>query len=105
MTLPEIVLWRALSNGHMGCKFRRQHPKGRYVLDFYCDALKLAVEVDGDIHGYGDQPRRDARRDAWLKACGIRTLRIPARDVLYNLDGVHVLLQTTIDQRHSLPVG
>ena len=47
MTLPEVIVWYALRERKMGgWKFRRQHPKGRYVLDFYCDELKLAVEVE-----------------------------------------------------------
>jgi very-short-patch-repair endonuclease len=110
MTLPEIVLWRTLRTRDVGgWKFRRQHPKGRYVLDFYCEALKLAVEIDGDIHGFGEQPRKDAERDAWLRLCGVETLRIPARDVLHDLDGVHLLLQARIAERamtlKSLPTG
>ena len=110
MTLPEVVVWHALRERKLGgWKFRRQHPKGRYVLDFYCDALKLAVEVDGDIHGFGDQPRKDAQRGDWLRRCGVETLRIPARDVLYNLDGVHLLLQdrtaARATQLKSLPTG
>jgi len=59
------------------------------VLDFYCEAIRLAVEVDGSGHGFGDRPERDARRDAWLAQCGIETLRIPAREVLNNMDGVY----------------
>ena len=66
-------------------------------------------EVDGDIHGFGDQPRKDAQRGDWLRRCGVETLRIPARDVLYNLDGVHLLLQdrtaARATQLKSLPTG
>lgn len=59
---------------------------GVYVLDFYCNALKLDVEVDGKGHGFGDRPARDERRDTWLAAQGIRTLRIPAETVLRDVD-------------------
>ena len=75
-----------------GLKFRRQHPAGPYVLDFYCDSAKLAVEVDGFVHVTGDHPERDARRDAWLVQRGIRTLRIDSRDVRDELDGVVALI-------------
>ena len=54
--------------------------------DFYCDALKLAVEVDGGSHGFGDQPARDQRRDDWLLQQGVRTLRISASLVLNDVD-------------------
>lgn len=78
----------ALRRKELGLRFRRQHPIGPYVLDFYCDAARLAVEVDGAAHAVADNPARDLRRDAWLAAQGIRTLRIPAAEVRDNLDGV-----------------
>ena len=80
MTLPELLLWDALRAGRAGLKIRRQHPLGPYILDFYCDAAKLAIEIDGEAHR--DRQAADARRDGWLRSQGIRTLRIPAADVL-----------------------
>ena len=62
--------------------FRRQHPVGPYVLDFYCADARLCVEVDGAFHHVGDRPQRDARRDAWLNGQGIEVVRIPAWWVL-----------------------
>ncbi|QDZ08424.1 DUF559 domain-containing protein [Sphingomonas panacisoli] len=88
MSLPEVLLWRELRKRPAGLKFRRQHPAGPFVLDFFCAAKKLAIEVDGEAHGRGDRPQRDVARDAWVLASGVRTCRIPARDVLTNLDGV-----------------
>jgi very-short-patch-repair endonuclease len=64
MTPPELRLWVALrGRAADGLRFRRQHPLGPYILDFYCDVAKLAVEVDGEGHWLGDQPSRDDRRD------------------------------------------
>jgi very-short-patch-repair endonuclease len=71
-----------------GLKFRRQHPIGPFVLDFYCDEVRLAVEIDGFVHTTGDHPERDARRDEWLAVRGIRTFRIDARDVSDDADSV-----------------
>jgi very-short-patch-repair endonuclease len=83
MTLPEAVLWQALRGGRAGgLRFRRQHPIGPYVLDFYCPAIRLAVEVDGAAHDIPDRAAHDLRRDAWLADQGIRVLRVPAADVL-----------------------
>ncbi|WP_299543105.1 DUF559 domain-containing protein [Phenylobacterium sp.] len=45
--------------------FRRQHPMGPYILDFYCPAAKLAVEVDGSTHWDDEQIAHDERQDAW----------------------------------------
>jgi len=86
MTLPEVVLWHWLRQRPEGLKFRRQHPTGPYVLDFFCSDARLAIEVDGEAHSRGDRPQRDAARDQWLRAAGIETLRIPASDLLRNAD-------------------
>ena len=83
MSLPEVFLWTALRRREPGRPvFRRQHPIGPYVLDFYCATAKLCVEVDGGAHGFGDRPQRDARRDAYLRSLGIHTIRCSAAGVL-----------------------
>ena len=89
MTPPEARLWLALrGQAQAGLRFRRQHPIGPFILDFYCDRARLAVEVDGEWHALEDQPRRDERRDAWMERRGIFTLRIPATEVRDNIEGV-----------------
>ena len=88
MTLPEVLLWQAVRRNRLGVRFRRQHPIGPYILDFYCDPARLAVEVDGQVHDYPDRIAHDRRRTVWLEARGITVLRIPARTVFDNLDGV-----------------
>ncbi len=82
MTLPEVLLWQELRKDPLGVKFRRQHPIGRFVLDFYCPQAKLGIEVDGIAHDMGDRPARDEARTLWLQDRGIALLRIPASDVL-----------------------
>lgn len=70
LTPAERKLWAALRNKKLnGLKFRRQHPIDRFIVDFYCAAHKLVVEVDGDIHD--TQPERDAERSALLEQQGI----------------------------------
>jgi very-short-patch-repair endonuclease len=88
MSLPEVLLWRELRKRPGGLKFRRQHPAGPYILDFACLECRLAIEIDGETHGRGGAAVHDEVRDEWLANQGYRTLRIPARDVLGNLDGV-----------------
>ncbi|HVL29918.1 MAG TPA: DUF559 domain-containing protein, partial [Sphingomicrobium sp.] len=78
MTPPEARLWRYLRLRPAGLQFRRQHPAGPYVFDFFCREAAVAVEVNGFAHGCGQNPARDERRDRWTDAEGIRTLRIPA---------------------------
>jgi very-short-patch-repair endonuclease len=95
MSLPEVILWNSLRASQLnGLRFRRQHPVGRYVLDFYCPSRKLAIEVDGGHHDLKRQMLRDRVRDRWLGEHGIRVLRVPAANVLddASLDGVLVLI-------------
>ena len=89
MTPPEARLWQVLKGRQLGgLKFRRQHPIGSYVLDFYCAEARLAVEVDGVWHCEPEQSLRDRTRDDWLQRQGLAVLRIAAEDVRINLDGV-----------------
>ena len=102
LTLPEVLLWQQLRRRGAGHKWRKQHAAGPYTLDFYCDAAKLCVEVDGEAHDRGDRPARDARRDAWLAAQGIATLRIAAADILRNLEGVVTFIAARAGERAPL---
>ena len=86
LTPPEVRLWVALRRKGQGLRFRRQHPIGCYVLDFYCERARLAVEVDGAFHWAGDGQERDAVRDAWVAEQGVRRLRLAARLVMQDLD-------------------
>ena len=86
LSLPEGLLWRVLKTRPFGLIFRKQHPFGLLKLDFYCAERALAIEVDGISHDMGDRPRRDPRRDAWLRGQGIETMRIAASEVLRNAD-------------------
>lgn len=81
MSLPEVLLWQELRQQDE-VKFRRQHPIGRYVLDFYCTKAKVCVEIDGIAHEMAGCPTRDDERDAWLRGYGIEVVRIPACEVL-----------------------
>ena len=88
MSLPEVLLLTALRKRPSGLRFRRQHPAGPYILDFFCPERRLAIEVDGEAHSRGDRPERDRVRDAWIHSQGVRTLRIPAADILADLEAV-----------------
>lgn len=85
-TEPERRLWSKLSGSQLnGFKFRRQEVIGRAIVDFWCPAASLAVEVDGDTHS---DPEKEARRDAYLAGLGVRVLHISNIDVMRNIEGV-----------------
>ena len=78
MTDAERRLWHVLRGRQMhGYKFRRQYPVGRYILDFYCAELKLAIEVDGRQHGECWMAGYEDERLLALRERGIEVLRIP----------------------------
>ena len=88
-TPAEATLWRHLKGKRLrGRKFRRQHSIGRYVLDFYCPAEKLAVELDGEVHRDPFRARYYDERHAYLRDHGIRVLRFENRDVFEQPDFV-----------------
>ncbi|MEP7221795.1 MAG: DUF559 domain-containing protein [Novosphingobium sp.] len=87
MSLPEVLLWVELQKRPAGYKFRKQVPQTPYTLDFACLSARLAIEVDGEAHNRGDQPQKDEVRDRILSERGFRTLRIPAYEVLRNMEG------------------
>jgi very-short-patch-repair endonuclease len=88
MSLPEVLLWQQLRGGKAGFKFRKQFPIEEMTVDFACLETRLIIEIDGEGHSFGDQPRRDAARDAILRREGSRVIRIAARDVLKDMDTV-----------------
>jgi very-short-patch-repair endonuclease len=106
MSLPEVVLWNNLRKGRLEpLRFRRQHPVGPYILDFYCSSAKLAVEVDSDHHGHPDQNRHDRVRDAWLRERGVRVLRVSAPSVLDDDELWGVLAEIEAAAAPSTPSG
>ena len=80
MSPPEVKLWALLRRSPGGVGFRRQHPVGPYVADFYCPAAKLVIEIDGLIHDFTVE--RDEVRDEYMRALGLDILRIPASEVV-----------------------
>lgn len=92
-TPAERKLWAHLKGARAGAlQFRRQHPVGPFIVDFYCVALKLAIELDGDSHGADGAAERDAARTEFLEAKGISVLRFWNAEVHANVIGVVELI-------------
>ena len=88
-TDAESLLWQLLRNRQLdGWKFRRQHPVDPYILDFYCDEARLAVELDGGQHAEPAQAGYDVERTLALETGGIRVLRFWNNEVLKNTNAV-----------------
>lgn len=88
-TAAEKKLWSALRNKKAGnFKFRRQHPIGYYIVDFYCEEMKLIIEIDGSIHDEEDNKEYDKIRQEQLENIGYKFLRFSNNDVMNSLDKV-----------------
>lgn len=89
-TGTEKVLWKKLDKSNFeNLRFRRQHPIGRFIVDFYCHKLMLAIELDGSVHNKTEVAERDEGREHELKKLRLRILRFTNHDVIHDMD--HIL--------------
>lgn len=102
-TPAERTLWARLRDRRLsGLKFRRQHPIGRFIVDFCCPARRLAVEIDGDSHA--EQAEYDAARTAWLVEQGYAVIRFTNQEVHRHIEAVLEAILTAC-QRQSVRVA
>ncbi len=85
-TEAEYIMWQFLRKNNYGCKFIRQKPIFRFIVDFYCRKLLLAIEIDGNSHD--SKKDYDQHRDRYLQSVNIKTLRFTNDEVLNNFDSV-----------------
>ncbi|TSJ41121.1 imidazole glycerol phosphate synthase subunit HisF [Mucilaginibacter corticis] len=88
MTEAETILWEYLRNNQLGKKFRRQHPIGIYIADFYCHKQRLIIELDGEIHNIPDIVANDVERQKYLESQGIKFLRFKNEQILNQLEKI-----------------
>jgi very-short-patch-repair endonuclease len=98
MTLAEKRVWRALRHNQLnGLHFRRQQTIAGFIVDFYCHAAALVVEIDGGVHG--ETREYDANRDQILASRGFHTLRVANEDVVHQLREVLQRIANTAESR------
>ena len=101
MTIEERRLWYEYLHNYP-YQFRRQVSFGNYILDFYCSAAKLAVELDGSQHYEMAEQKYDASRTKYLNELGNAVLRFSNADVMRNLTGVCQMIDLTVyDRLHT----
>ena len=88
MTNAEKILWGYLKAKPNGYKFRRQHPLGIYIADFYCHKLKLVIELDGSIHDKEEVKMNDEERQKLIEEDGLIVIRFKNNEIMNNIDEV-----------------
>jgi len=97
MTQAEKVLWTHLKVGIKELKFRRQHPVGIYIVDFYCHKVKLIIEVDGLIHDKPKMKEYDEKREKDLKTLGYCVLRFTNKEIFTDIETVLEKIKSEVD--------
>jgi very-short-patch-repair endonuclease len=104
-TRAEKFLWQLLRNRNFeGYKFRRQHPIGKYVSDFYCHQSRLDIESNGEIHENEDQKKYDSERDEFMEGFGLKILRINNEDLFNDQKKVLNLILKYLQDPLPLPL-
>jgi very-short-patch-repair endonuclease len=98
MTLSEILLWQQIRKKKLGVQFHRQVPMVRFVVDFYCHELMLAIEVDGNSHDAPERKALDEERQKILEGHGVQFIRISDLEVKKNMDGVLRHLEAKVSE-------
>ena len=90
MTTSEEKMWNFLKKKPLGFKFRRQHPFGAYILDFYCHAKRLSIEIDGKNHSY--QYDYDKERTNFINSLLVEEIRFQNEEVMTNFNDVDKII-------------
>lgn len=105
MTSAENIIWNHIRINEWKVQFRRQHPIAQFVVDFYCHALKLVIEIDGDIHEREEVKRKDADRENRLKNLGLTVIRFKNVEIFNNSRSVLQDIDHTVRLLQSSPLG
>ena len=97
-TPAEEILWTKLRRKQLGYKFRQQHSFGKYIMDFYCPSLLLAIEVDGSVHGKMSRQTHDEIRTKYLENNFITVIRCTNEQVLTDIGQVIISIQRACKQ-------
>src|SRR3989344_1017494 len=103
LTIAERLLWEVLRKKIGGCKFYRQAPIDRFVVDFYCPRKKLVIEVDGGINERAESQESDTLREKFLCKKGLRILRIRNEEIFHDLFEVWRRILQACGQKTHIP--
>src|SRR4030042_4634381 len=94
----ERILWNKIKKDQLGVRFNRQRIIGNYIVDFYCDEIKLAIELDGRQHYSEEAIEKDKIRDEYLKNLGLKIVRFRNSSIYKNLHGVANIIYNIVQE-------
>ena len=101
-TLSEVLLWQHLKGKQMlGYDFHRQKPVDNYIVDFFCNELMLAIEIDGVSHEFEEVYVKDMAREQRLESLGVHFLRVDDREVKKDINNVLQAIENWILEREK----
>ena len=95
-TLSEVLLWKQIKGKALGVEFKRQVPMLEYIVDFYCQEIGLAIEVDGNIHDF--RYLEDAQRQQEVEKYGVIFIRFSNEEIKNNMFSVILSLESKIEE-------
>ena len=98
-TEAEVIMWELLRNRQRGVKFRRQHPIGPFIVDFYCSEAKVVVGCDGAPHFTDEGRLKDERRTSWLHSQDIEVIRFTSHEIADETQRVLEAIDSAIEKR------
>ena len=102
--LSEVLLWKQIKNKNLGVEFHRQVPIDKYIVDFYCHELMLAIEIDGNSHLFEDVAVNDVKRQEKLEALGVHFIRFDDKAIKKSISMVLLALENKIEQLQNIPL-
>ena len=101
MTYVERIIWIHLRKRQLGVRFLRQYSVDKYIIDFYSPEIKLAVEIDGEVHKLNDKNVRDKKRQSYIESFGIRFVRITNEEFLGNPNKAFQKIENVVKELRS----
>ena len=95
-TLSEVLLWKQIKGKALGVEFKRQVPMLEYIVDFYCQEIGLAIEVDGNIHDF--RYLEDEQRQQEIEKYGVIFIRFSNEEIKNNMFSVILSLESKIEE-------
>ncbi len=105
MTFCEKIMWKYLRKRQFGIRFLRQYSIDAYVIDFYSPEIKLAIELDGEVHNLPEQREYDKHRQKYIESFGITFVRITNDEFMGNPDKAFKKIENKIKEIKTPPTS